>query len=82
VPYASAALYVWWGLVKTSFSLFEMDELLRQAGARRVNEEASRKLAEVLEDNAKEILFKAGIYAKHAGRRYIAKKDILLASKC
>ncbi len=69
-------------VVGKAFSLFEMDSLLRSAGAERVGEDASRKLAEVLEDNGKAILFKAGILAKHARRRSITKKDIMLAAKC
>ncbi|MFH1056294.1 MAG: histone [Candidatus Micrarchaeota archaeon] len=59
-----------------------MDGLFREAGAQRVSEDASRKLAEVLEDDAKEMLLKAGVFAKYAGRKWISKKDVVLASKC
>ena len=69
------------GLVRQSFSLYDMDGLLREAGAERVSEDASKKLAEFLEDDAKRILFKAGVYAKHAGRKNIMKKDVVLAAK-
>lgn len=62
-----------------AFSLFEMDSLLRSAGAQRVGEDASKKLAEILEDDAKEILWQAELLAKHARRRNITKKDIVLA---
>ena len=68
-------------VLRQVFSLFDMDGFFRNAGAMRVNEEASRKLAEVLEDNGKEIMVKARIYAKHAGRRSITKKDVMLAAK-
>ena len=67
--------------MRAVFSLYEMDELLREAGADRVSEDASKKLAELLEDNAKQILLKAKVYAKHAGRRHVTKKDIQLAFK-
>ena len=63
------------------FSLYEMDAIFRSAGAERVSEEASKKLAELLQDDAKQILFKASIYAKHAGRKHVTKKDVLLAAK-
>lgn len=58
-----------------------MDSLLRCAGAQRVDENASKKLAEILEDDAKQILHKARILAHHAGRKHITKKDIVLASR-
>ncbi len=65
-----------------SFSLFEMDSLLRAVGAQRVEESASRKLAEILEDDAREILRQAKLLARHAGRKNIVKKDVVLASRC
>lgn len=61
-------------------SLFDSDALLRAAGADRVGEDASRKLAEVLEDSAARIVFQAKILAQHAGRKSILKEDILLAA--
>lgn len=63
------------------YSLFEVDELIRGAGAQRVDERASRKLNECLEDSAKEILRRARIYAKHAKRSRINGRDIKLAAK-
>ncbi|MEM4255474.1 MAG: histone [Candidatus Norongarragalinales archaeon] len=65
-----------------AFALFEMDFLLRSVGAQRVDENASRKLAEILEDDGKAILHKARILARHAGRKNITKKDVALAAKC
>ncbi len=61
-------------------SLFDSDKMLRSAGADRVGEDASRKLVEVLEDSAASIVFQAKILAKHAGRKSIAREDILLAA--
>ena len=71
------------GLLATrqAFSLFDIDGFFRNAGAPRVTEDASRKLAEVLEDDAKDILTRARVYAKHAGRKGISKKDVVLAAK-
>lgn len=64
-----------------AFSLFEMDSFFRNAGAQRVGEDANRKLAEILEDNAREILWNASVLARHAKRKHITKRDIVLASK-
>lgn len=62
-------------------SLFDSDEFLRSAGAERVGEDASRKLAEVLEDSATRIVFQAKILAGHAGRKSLTRADILLAAQ-
>ncbi len=61
------------------FSLLDMDEFIREAGAKRVNEEASIKLRDLLEDSGKEILLKAKFLANYAGRKEIRREDILLA---
>ncbi len=63
------------------FSLFEMDKILRVAGADRIDERASKKLRELLEDSAEEIAFKAKILARHAGRNHLQREDILLAAQ-
>ncbi|MBI5036539.1 NFYB/HAP3 family transcription factor subunit [Candidatus Micrarchaeota archaeon] len=63
------------------FSLFDSDAIIRRAGAQRVDEKASFKLREILEDAAKDISFKAKLMAQHAGRKSITREDILLASK-
>ncbi len=62
------------------FSLFEMDKILRVAGAERIDERASKKLRELLEDSAEEIAFNAKILARHAGRSHVDKEDIRLAA--
>lgn len=67
------------GLV-TSLSLFDMDDFIRGAGAERVDEKASKKLASILEDTAKDIMFKAKILARHANRDFVTREDILLAA--
>ncbi|VVB67178.1 Archaeal histone HAN1 subunit A [Candidatus Norongarragalina meridionalis] len=62
-------------------SLFDMDVLLRNAGAERVGEDASRKLGDILEDRAKDVVFRAKIYARHAGRNTVTREDIMLAAQ-
>lgn len=63
------------------FSLFEMDDFIRKAGAQRIDERASKKLREKLEDTGVEVIIRAKILARHAGRREITKRDVLLAAK-
>lgn len=69
------------GYSSSRFSLFDMDKILRSVGAERIDEHASRKLREFLEDSAKDIAFKAKIFARHAGRKHVAKEDIILAAQ-
>ena len=59
--------------------MFDSDALIRRAGAQRVDERASKKLREILEDQAKKIAFEAKLMAKHAGRKVVTRDDILLA---
>lgn len=65
---------------KQAITLYDADCVLRKAGAERVCEKASKKLAEVLEDSAKALLLKARVYARHAGRNFINGEDIRLAT--
>ena len=62
------------------FSLFEMDAVLHHAGAERVDEKASIKLREKLEDMGIEVVTRPKILARHAGRREVTRQDILLAA--
>ncbi len=63
------------------FSLFDMDKILRTAGAERIDERASKKLRELLEDSASDIAVKAKILARHAGRNNVTREDIALAAQ-
>lgn len=58
---------------------WEIEKFLREAGADRVSESATEKLIEILEDEAKEILHRARLYAKYAHRKVIKAEDIELA---
>ena len=66
--------------MKGVFPLLDIDKIIRDAGAERVDERASQRLNQILEDNAKELLLKAQVFAKHAGRKSVTRKDILLAA--
>jgi len=63
------------------FNLWDMDRIIRSQGAERVGEDASKKLNEILEDSANELLFQARILARHAGRKQLNKDDVLLAAQ-
>lgn len=67
-------------MTQKAFSLYDADKLLRQAGAERIDENASKKLCELLEDSGKEIMLKARMYARHAGRKEIVREDVILAA--
>lgn len=60
--------------------MYDMDSILRSAGADRVSECASDKLAELLEDAAGQLVFEAKLLARHAGRSEISARDIYLAA--
>lgn len=62
------------------FSMFDMDDFLRSAGAERVDFGASEKLGEILEDSGKQLLFQARVLARHAGRSKITSDDVKLAA--
>ncbi len=58
---------------------WDVEKLIRDAGAERVSEDATEKLVEILEDEAKEIIHKARVYALYAKRKVIRPEDIELA---
>jgi histone H3/H4 len=67
--------------VKGVYHPLDMDRLIRNQGAERVGEDASRKLNESLADSAREVLFQARILATHAGRKHLTREDVLLAAR-
>jgi len=67
-------------LAARAFCLLDIDRFLREAGADRVGEDASKKLCQMLEDSAEEIVAKAKILARYAGRNEITSDDIRLAA--
>jgi len=65
----------------TDLPLAPIERLLKQAGARRVSEDAVVALAEIIEDYAEEVGEDAIAVAKHAGRKTVKAEDIKLAKK-
>jgi histone H3/H4 len=64
-----------------TLSMYDLDKIIRSAGAERVDEKASRKLGEILEDEAKTIIERARVYARHAGRSFVTREDVMLAAQ-
>lgn len=64
------------------FSLYEMEQFIKEAGAERVTEDAVRDLEREIEKFADSITKSALKYANHAGRkRLIKREDVLLIKK-
>lgn len=65
-----------------NFSLYDIEQFIREAGAEKVTEDAVLDLERELEKLAESIGNKAKRYAEHAGRRkLIRKSDILLTTQ-
>ncbi|MCM2324966.1 MAG: NFYB/HAP3 family transcription factor subunit [Candidatus Woesearchaeota archaeon] len=52
------------------------EKLLRNAGAKRVGEDAKERIREIIKKEASEIARKAKAFSEHAGRKTIKKEDI------
>ena len=62
------------------FSLYDVEEFLREAGAEKINDNAVKSLEDELEETVKEMVGAARVYANYAGRRTVIKRsDIELA---
>jgi histone H3/H4 len=65
---------------KREFSLYDIEQFLRDAGAERINEKAVVSLEKELEDTVRELVDGARMYASYAGREKLVKSsDIELA---
>lgn len=64
------------------FSLYDIEQFIREAGAEKVTEDAVLDLEKELERLTEKIANKAMRYAMHAGRKKLIKdSDILLLKK-
>ena len=65
-----------------AFSLYDIEQFIREAGAERVTEDAVLNLERELEKLTELLASRAIRYAEHAGRkRLINKQDVLLTRK-
>ncbi len=62
-------------------SLAAMEKFLKEAGAKRVSNEAKKAFAEALSDVAADLAAEAVKLSKHAGRRTVKRSDVQLAAK-
>jgi histone H3/H4 len=69
-------------LSERKFSLYDVEQFLREAGAERVTEDAVLNLERQLEKLAERMAHNAIGYARHAGRKKLIKRsDVLLLRK-
>ena len=62
------------------FSYYDIEEFLRDAGAKRINEGAVKSFEQELEDTVKNLVDEAGMYANYAGRqKRITYSDVDMA---
>jgi histone H3/H4 len=67
---------------KRSFSSYDIEEFLREAGAVKVNEGAVESLRKELEETINDLLEDANFYSRYAGRkRLITSSDIEIAHR-
>ena len=65
-----------------SFSLYEIEQFIREAGAEKVTEDAVRDLEREIEKLANSITRNAMKYAEHAGRKKLIRtSDVMLTRK-
>ncbi len=56
-----------------SFSLYDIEQFLKEAGAEKINEKAVITLEQELEQTVKELVGEASFYANYAGRKTVIK---------
>ncbi len=61
-------------MARHAFSLYDIEEFLRDAGAEKVNERAVISFEEELENTLNDLLNEAEKYANYAGRRNLIKR--------
>ncbi len=70
------------GNKKREFSMYDIEQFLREAGAERIHEKAVISLERELQDTVNEIVEQASVYANYAGRKKLINiNDIRLANR-
>lgn len=65
----------------TSLPKAPFERILKNAGAKRVSQDALEEMARVLEEDLTRLAADAAALAKHAGRKTIIEQDIRLARR-
>lgn len=65
----------------TELPLAPVERIIRNQGAKRVSEEATKEFAEVLEEIAADLAAESAALAKHAGRKTVKGEDVRLARR-
>lgn len=60
-------------VAKRAFSLYDVEQFLKEAGAEKINEKAILSLEMELQDTVKELVNEAAMYANYAGRKRMIK---------
>ena len=68
-------------MAKRGFSLYDVEQIMREAGAEQITEDAVLNLEKELERLTEIIAHRALRYAKHAGRNKLIKKSDILLTK-
>lgn len=67
---------------KRAFSLYDIEQFLKEAGAEKINEKAVLSLEMELQDTVRELVSEASLYANYAGRKRMIKlSDIDLVKR-
>jgi histone H3/H4 len=78
-PFNSIVFFPWGNtVIKKSFSLYEMEQFIREAGAEKVTEDAVLRLEVEIEKLAEQMTERSRMYAQHAGRKTIKADDVRL----
>jgi histone H3/H4 len=78
-PFNSIVFFPWGNtVIKKSFSLYEIEQFIREAGAEKVTEDAVLRLEEEIEKLAEQMTERSRVYAQHAGRKTIKADDVRL----
>lgn len=68
-------------MAERGFSLYDVEQFIREAGAERVTEDAVLDLERELERLTERIAQKALKYANHAGRRKLIRRSDIVLTK-
>ncbi len=60
---------------RRGFSLYDIEQFLKESGCKRISEGAVISLEKELEDTVKELIVEAEVYANYAGRKKLIKRS-------